>query len=99
MSDFSQKILDENEEPVKLARSGQEATLKDLLLLALAHPDQSQEEKLPRWISIKHLKQGRDPDFALCKKWVNKVFLSPVVTGRILDALDLMETKEEQKSA
>lgn len=84
------KMLDENNEPIKSKESGSETTLADLLVIALAYPDESQEDRAERWQAIKDIKSNKGLDATqkeLCKKWVFKVFLSPVVTGRILDEL------------
>lgn len=88
--DFNKTLLDEKDEPIKHAQTGIDATLKDLLLIALAYPDKSGEDKEARWKAIKSIKSCHgltQDDKELCKKWVSKVFLSPVVSGVILDEL------------
>lgn len=87
---LNMKMVDELDQPIKSESTGKETTLADLLIIALSYPDASQEDKQERWQAIKDIKSFKglsQEQKELCKKWVNKVFLSPVVTGRILDEL------------
>lgn len=87
---WDQKMLDEWDQPITVQATGTPATLRDLVVVALAHPDQSQEDKQARWEAIKAIRAKKDVTEAqirLCRTWVKKAFLSPVITGVALEAL------------
>lgn len=86
--DLNKKLNDEHGQPIKLVATKGHATLKELLLTALAVPDF--EQKKERWEVIKKLEKADkldDADLPLISKWVDKAFPSPVVWGRIMDEL------------
>jgi hypothetical protein len=86
--DLNKKLNDEQGQPIKLVATKAHATLRELLLTALAIP--ADEQKKERYLLIKKLEKAstvESSDLPLISKWVDKAYPSPVVWGRIMDEL------------